>query len=97
MVRAFALLHSFTVGFCIQEQAVAQTAASGDDRYSLSRRAERVDRGTHPLVASSGQAIFGDPEQRFSDQVQLIVTALSGPSRPPRPPPAGEYRAVGDG
>ena len=37
VIRAFALLYNFTVGFCIEEQAVAQTAATGDDRYSLDR------------------------------------------------------------
>jgi hypothetical protein len=35
VVRAYQLLYSFTIGFCIEEQAVAQ---AGDDRYSLTRR-----------------------------------------------------------
>jgi hypothetical protein len=40
VIRAYQLIYSFTIGFCIEEQAVAQ---AGDDRYSLSRRAERKD------------------------------------------------------
>src|ERR1700722_10592713 len=36
-VRAYSLVYSFTIGFCIEEQAVAQAVGSGDDRYSLSR------------------------------------------------------------
>lgn len=47
VVRAASLIHNSTKGFCIDEQALAQTAASGDDRYSLSRREERLDRSTH--------------------------------------------------
>ena len=50
IIRAFALLYNFTVGFCIEEQAVAQTAATGDDRYSLDRRARRLDQDRHPHV-----------------------------------------------
>jgi AcrR family transcriptional regulator len=37
-VRGYQLIYSFTIGFCIEEQAVAQ---AGDDRYSLENRAER--------------------------------------------------------
>ena len=76
VVRAYSLLYSFTVGFCIEEQAVAQAAASGDDRYSLRRRAERLDEGRHPLVARSGAEIFGDPDARFADLVGVIVDSV---------------------
>jgi TetR/AcrR family tetracycline transcriptional repressor len=50
------LIYGFTIGFCIEEQAVAQ---AGDDRYSLSRRAERVNAAAHPLAAEVGPVIFG--------------------------------------
>lgn len=71
-VRAYSLLYSFTVGFCIEEQAVA----SGDDRYSLVRRAERLDADRHPRVVESGPYIFGDPDARFADLVEVIVGSI---------------------
>ena len=71
-IRASQLLYSFTIGFCIEEQAVAQ---AGDDRYSLERRAERVGAAAHPLVAEAGPVIFGDPGARFDGLVAVIVGA----------------------
>jgi hypothetical protein len=71
-IRAYQLLYSFTIGFCIEEQAVAQ---ADDDRYSLQRRAERVDAAAHPLVAEAGPVIFGDPDARFASLVAIIVDA----------------------
>jgi AcrR family transcriptional regulator len=76
VIRAFALLYNFTVGFCIEEQAVAQTAATGDDRYSLDRRAGRLDQDSHPHVIEAGPHIFADPDQRFADLVAVIVDAI---------------------
>jgi len=75
VVRAYSLLYSFIVGFCIEEQAVAQAVASGDERYSLARRAERLDGRTHPLVVQSGPEIFGNPDARFADLVAVIIDA----------------------
>jgi hypothetical protein len=72
VVRAYQLLYSFTIGFCIEEQAVAQ---AGDDRYSLSRRAERVGATTHPLAAEAGPVIFGDQDTRFAELVAILVDA----------------------
>jgi AcrR family transcriptional regulator len=77
IIRAYSLLYSFTVGFCIEEQAVAQAAASGDDRYSLARRAERLDGHAHPLAAQAGPEIFGDADARFADLVGVIIDAAS--------------------
>ena len=77
VVRAYSLLYNFIVGFCIEEQSVAQAIAAGDERYSLERRAERVDQQAHPLVVESGPEIFGDPDARFGDLVAVIVDAAS--------------------
>ena len=77
VVRAYSLLYNFIVGFCIEEQSVAQAIAAGDERYSLERRAERVDRQAHPLVVESGPEIFGDPDARFADLIAVIVDAAS--------------------
>ena len=74
-VRAYSLLYGFTVGFCIEEQAVA-TGASRDDRYSLARRAERLDADRYPRVVESGAYIFGDPDARFADLVEVIVGSI---------------------
>jgi AcrR family transcriptional regulator len=74
-VRAYSLLYSFTVGFCIEEQAVAQ-AEAGDDRYSLARRADRLDADRYPRVVESGPYIFGDADARFADLVDVIVGSI---------------------
>ena len=69
--------YNFTIGFCIEEQAVAQAVATGDDRYSLDRRAGRLDRRTHPLLVQAGPEIFGDPDARFAGLAAVIVAAAS--------------------
>lgn len=74
-VRAYSLLYSFTVGFCIEEQAVA-SAESGDDRYSLARRAERLDADRYPRIVESGPHIFGDADVRFADLVEVIIGSI---------------------
>ena len=88
VVRAYSLLYNFTIGFCIEEQSVAQAVAAGDERYSLDRRAERVDQQAHPLVVESGPEIFGDPDARFADLVAVIVDAVSRMRTPAEPQPA---------
>ena len=74
--RAYSLLYSFTVGFCIEEQASAQ-AAIGDDRFSEASRAARLDARSHPLLAEGGPQIFGDPDARFTDLVTLIIATAA--------------------
>jgi AcrR family transcriptional regulator len=74
--RAFALLYTFTVGFCIEEQAVAQAAAAGDARYSLDHRAQRFDAASHPLVLQAGETMFGNPDQHFADLLTLLIDAV---------------------
>ena len=72
--RAYSLLYSFTIGFCIEEQAAAQ---AGDDRFSEARRAARLDESTHPVIAQGGPQIFGDPDARFTDLVTLIIATAA--------------------
>ena len=71
VVRAYELLYDFTIGFCIEEQAVAQAAAS--DGQSRSRRAVRPDPGAHPLTVQAGQEVLADPDGRFDDLVAVII------------------------
>ncbi len=76
LIRGWSLVYDFTIGFCIEEQAVRQVTAAGDDRYDLDRRTERVDGEAFPLVAAAGQEIFGDPGQRFEDLVAILLDAV---------------------
>lgn len=80
-VQAFALVHSFTVGFCIEEQAVSQTQ---DDRYALDARAARLSDADAPHVVASGPAIFADPQHRFDAAIELLVQTI-GTLRRERP------------
>lgn len=75
-VRALLLVHDFTIGFCVEEQAVLQAVASGDDRYSLSRRAELIGPGAAPLAVEAGQVIFGDPGARFTELTTVLLDAV---------------------
>jgi len=76
VIRAYSLLYNFTVGFCIEEQAVAQAQVAGDDRYSLVRRAERLDSQVYPLVLQAGPELFADPNARFSDLITVIIETI---------------------
>jgi TetR/AcrR family transcriptional regulator, tetracycline repressor protein len=73
--RGMLLLHDFAVGFCVEEQAVAQAMSSGDPRYSLSARAEMIGPGA-PLAAEAGQVIFGDPGARFTELTAILLDAI---------------------
>jgi TetR/AcrR family transcriptional regulator, tetracycline repressor protein len=76
-VRGLLLLHNFTIGFCVEEQAVIQVTASGDDSYSPSRRAELIGPDTAPLAVEAGRVIFGDPDIRFTDLVGLLLETVA--------------------
>jgi hypothetical protein len=68
-------VHDFTIGFCVEEQAVIQAVASGDERYSLSRRSELIGPEA-PLADEAGQVIFGDPETRFTELTAILLDAI---------------------
>jgi TetR/AcrR family transcriptional regulator, tetracycline repressor protein len=76
-VRGLVLLHDFTIGFCVEEQAVAQVTAAGDDRYSPGRRAELIGPQDAPLAAEAGFVIFGDPDTRFTELVGLLLDTVA--------------------
>jgi TetR/AcrR family transcriptional regulator, tetracycline repressor protein len=76
-VRAFSLVYSFTIGFCIEEQAVSMAVAVGDDRYSLAKRAERLDAQQYPHVVESGTYIFANPDVRFKDLIDVLLDAVA--------------------
>jgi AcrR family transcriptional regulator len=82
-VRALLLLHDFTIGFCVEEQAVSQAITAGDERYSPGRRAELIGPQTAPLAVAAGPLIFGDPAARFAELTGVLLDAVgrmrSGP------------------
>jgi TetR/AcrR family transcriptional regulator, tetracycline repressor protein len=75
--RALVLLHDFTIGFCVEEQAVVQVTASGDDRYSPGRRAELIGAQDAPLAAEAGWVIFGDPGARFTELTEMLLDTIA--------------------
>jgi AcrR family transcriptional regulator len=91
-VRGLVLLHDFTIGFCVEEQAVAQVTASGDDTYAPGRRAELIGPETAPLAVEAGPLIFGDPDTRFTALVDLLLTAIAPTRNRPPPGPGGTPR-----
>ena len=67
---------------------------SGDDRYGPGRREEVVGRDQAPLAVLAGRVIFGDPDARFADLVDLLLAAIAqareqGSGTPLGPPGAG--------
>jgi AcrR family transcriptional regulator len=75
--RGLVLLHDFTIGFCVEEQAVTQAVAAGDERYSPGRRAELIGPQAAPLAVEAGAVIFGDPDTRFSELVELLLGSVA--------------------
>jgi TetR/AcrR family transcriptional regulator, tetracycline repressor protein len=75
--RGLLLLHHFTIGWCIEEQAVAQAIASGDERYAPGRRAELIGPDRAPLTVEAGSVIFGDPETRFTELTGLLLDTIA--------------------
>lgn len=71
VVRAYSLVYNFTIGFCIEEQWVAQNR----DSHSLEERAERIGSDS-PLAVDAGPVIFGDPDARFADLVGVLLDAV---------------------
>ena len=76
-VRGLLLLNNFTIGFCVEEQAVRQLAESGDERACLARRAELIGPDVAPLAVEAGQVIFGDPDTRFRELTSLLLDTIT--------------------
>ncbi|EFV13705.2 hypothetical protein HMPREF9336_01440 [Segniliparus rugosus ATCC BAA-974] len=74
VARALWLVYCFTVGFCVEEQAVSQAP---DDRYSLKARDERIGEGAE-LVRRTGPEILGtgapgDSDRRFAELIDALA------------------------
>jgi AcrR family transcriptional regulator len=73
--RGLVMIHYFTVGFCVEEQAVVQVTASGDDSYL--RRAELIGPDKAPLAVEAGDVLFGDPDARFRELLELLLDTVA--------------------
>jgi TetR/AcrR family tetracycline transcriptional repressor len=76
VMRGLILLHYFTIGFCVEEQATEQVLAAGDDVYLPERRAELIGLDA-PLAAEAGHLMFGDPDSRFADLLTLQLDTIA--------------------
>jgi TetR/AcrR family tetracycline transcriptional repressor len=74
--RGLLLLHYFTIGACVEEQATAQAIDSADDRYQPGRRAEMIGPDA-PLAIEAGDVIFGDPDTRFAELTAMLLAAIA--------------------
>ena len=75
--RALVLLHDFTIGFCIEEQTVSQQVAAGNEFYAPGRRAELVGADLAPLAVEAGDVIFGDPDIRFAELLNILLDGIA--------------------
>jgi TetR/AcrR family tetracycline transcriptional repressor len=75
-VRGLVLIHYFAVGYCVEQQAIDQFSAAGDERYSPGRRAELVGPDTAPLAAEAGTIIFGDADERFAGLLDPLLDTI---------------------
>jgi len=72
---AVALLTSFTVGSCIEEQERAQAPAG---TYDLEKRDAAVDAASHPRVAASGRYGYGgSADERFAAQLAIVLDGIA--------------------
>jgi TetR/AcrR family transcriptional regulator, tetracycline repressor protein len=74
--RGLLLLHYFTIGACVEEQATAQAIDSADDRYQPGRRAEMIGPDA-PLAIEAGDVIFGDPDTRFAELTAMLLATIA--------------------
>lgn len=73
------LVTAFVVGFVIAEQ---QRAQSGDDHLLSARDPAGAE---VPLVAAAGRIMIADSDQRFEQQLEMVLTGVAATvSQPPR-------------
>lgn len=71
------IVTAYVVGFVIEEQERAQSAASDPDRYSVAARDAAVGEGA-PLVAAAGhRRAAAGADARFDRQLDLVLAGLS--------------------
>jgi AcrR family transcriptional regulator len=80
-VDAAELVTAFVVGFVIEEQERAQSAASDPGRYAVDQRDAALGEDV-PLVTATAH-LRDDPDSRFERQFQILLTGLA--ALEPRP------------
>ncbi|MFD8704016.1 TetR/AcrR family transcriptional regulator C-terminal domain-containing protein [Kitasatospora sp. NPDC059648] len=71
--RAWYTAYSYTIGYVIEEQAMAPNPFDGEEGYDVEARAERL--AAHPLAAEAGRVMFRDFDHGFE---QGLVAILAG-------------------
>jgi hypothetical protein len=61
----------------VEEQAVSQAVAAGDERYSPGRRAEMIGEENAPLAVEAGAVILAEPDSRFTELVELFLDSVA--------------------
>lgn len=73
--RAWITAYSYTIGFVIEEQAMAADPVSGEDGYDLEARAERL--AEFPLAAAAGFEIFQHQEAGFDEGLKAVTAGIA--------------------
>ncbi|MFI8455527.1 TetR/AcrR family transcriptional regulator C-terminal domain-containing protein [Kitasatospora sp. NPDC085464] len=69
--RAWYTAYSYTIGYVIEEQAMAPNPFDGDEGYDVEARADRL--AAHPLAAEAGRAMFVDFDEGFEQGLALVL------------------------
>jgi TetR/AcrR family transcriptional regulator, tetracycline repressor protein len=75
-VVALSTLHSYVVGFVIEEQAVHPVPEKEDKFYDPKNRAKRIDGQRLPLALKAGEYLFSRFDRRFEDGLKMIVAGI---------------------
>lgn len=76
-VVATTSIYSYTVGFVIEEQAVAQVKSAANPQYDIETRNARIDETKFPLAYAAGKEMFLAYETRFAEGLALIVAGMA--------------------
>ncbi|CAM5536015.1 TetR/AcrR family transcriptional regulator C-terminal domain-containing protein (plasmid) [Streptomyces viridifaciens] len=72
--RAWYTAYSYTVGYVIEEQAMAPNPFDGDEGYDVEARAERL--AAHPLAAEAGRVMFQDFDEGFEQGLAAVLAGV---------------------
>jgi AcrR family transcriptional regulator len=75
--RALTTVYSYTIGFCIEEQAVYPRPGERNPQYSLTARSLRLDPDRYPLSVAVGADIFANYAARYRYGLDLILRGVA--------------------
>lgn len=70
-------LHSYAIGFTIEQQAVEPLPGVRDPRYDRQRRLARLACHDCPLTASVEDTMFGEFDEQFDFGLRLIISGMT--------------------